>query len=151
MAAAAALEAGARLVAIPASLMGFSEAVDVGNLALERDAGLLVLDPFASGALDGSFLKGSPLDRPTPTRPPTVSELNERLGPVTRLGFLTRARRRTLVQTAARMALGLPAAVSVACEVRSPETIQELSHLESVPELSNEDWAALARLSRTSP
>jgi hypothetical protein len=146
IAAPAALRAGARLLAVPASLVGFDAAEQVGLLAREAGAGVVGLDPMASGSLDGSFLDGSPLDRTLTSRPPTVSELSSRFGPVTRLGFLTEGRRRTLAQAAVRFVLTLPAVVSVSCEFRSPKTIVELARIDEAPPLTPEELERVSRL-----
>jgi hypothetical protein len=143
-----ALEHGARLLALPASLLSYAEAVQVGEQAARRGAAVIVLDPMASGSLDGSFLDGTPLDRPPTSRPPSLDELSTRLGPVTRLGFLTEGRRRSLAQAAVRFVLGLPGVVSACCVQPSPRILAELAAIDKVPPLSE---AELERVGRLAP
>jgi len=143
---AAAIASGARLLALPASLLSFDAAVELGGPASDAGAGMVGLDPMAAGALDGSFLTGSPLERGPSSRPSTLGELTERLGPITQLGFLTEGRRRTLAQAAVRFVLDLPTFVSVSLEIRSPSTIVELAQIERVPRLSAGELERLSRL-----
>jgi aryl-alcohol dehydrogenase-like predicted oxidoreductase len=143
-----ALALGARLIGLPISLLSFAAALEIGRKATDAGAGLVGLDPMAGGALDGSFLTGSPLERDAGSRPSTLGELTERLGPITQLGFLTEGRRRTLPQAAVRFVLDLPAVVSVSCDIRSPATILELASVERVPSLSDEELDRVSRLGR---
>jgi aryl-alcohol dehydrogenase-like predicted oxidoreductase len=146
-----ALAAGARLLALPASLLGYGSAQEVGRQAATYGAGIIGLDPMGAGALDGSFLTASPLDRGATARPPSLSELNARLAPITRLGFLTEGKRRTLAQAAVRFVLTLPAVVSVSCDIRSANTLLELAGIERVPPLTPEETDRLSRIGALGP
>lgn len=136
------LERGASWVRVPCHLLDSTALERVLPLARRTGTAILAVDPFASGRLDGSFLSRHLLEA-GPPRPAAIADLRRELGPVTRLGPLTTGRRRTLVQAAVQYVLGWPEVVSVLVETRSGERIDELSALDTVAPLSNEEVAGI--------
>jgi Aldo/keto reductase family len=105
---------------------------------IARSAGVPVLasDPFASGRLDGSHLRGSPLEssgRPTPA---DWAEVRRTWAPVLALGFLTEGRRRKLPQAALQYVLGQPGIEGVVVPAIDPTALSEVVPSRDVPELS---------------
>lgn len=105
--------------------------------------GLVARDVFAAGALDGSLL-GGPLGARGPNAPPlTVAELHGHLDPVLRLGFLTRDRRRTLVQAALGFALQWPWVLTAEVPLPPPERLEAVLKGAASPGLSEAELVEL--------
>ncbi len=145
------LERGASWIRVPAHLLDPSPLERILPLARRTGSGLFVVDPFAGGRLDGSFLSSHILESTGATGPPVISDLRRSMGPVTRLGFLTAGRRRTLPQAAALYLLRYPEVVSVLIEARSVPRVDELAHLEAIPPLTVEEIGRVGTARRGDP
>ena len=117
--------------------------------ATPRRPGVIVRDPFAGGRLDGTLVRDAMGER-RPGRPPRdVRELREEFAPVLRLGFLTRARTRTLAQAALRYLLQRPGTLSVLLPPPPPERWEEVLGALGAPPLDDEELARLEGRART--
>ncbi|HEV2429184.1 MAG TPA: hypothetical protein VGV64_04980 [Thermoplasmata archaeon] len=131
-----AIELGARLIAVPMSLLSARGAHTLSDQVSNHPVGILAMDPYANGALNGGLL-AEPFGRaPTFDGPIGVREVAQRFAPVARLGFLTEGHRRTLPQAAVRFLQDLPGVVSVACRFRDPREIDAMDRIPDVPRLS---------------
>ncbi|MCI4331428.1 MAG: hypothetical protein L3K19_06240 [Thermoplasmata archaeon] len=118
------LEAGAGFLVMAANLLDHRLAVEAERVVRGGRASLLVEDPFAHGALDGGFLRGSSVSDGPSARFERWETLEQRLRPVTRLGFLTEERTRTLAEAAIQFVLGLPSVASVLVRPVEPTTVE---------------------------
>ncbi|MGP8077260.1 MAG: hypothetical protein ACLQD8_09380 [Thermoplasmata archaeon] len=82
---------------------------------------LIARDAFAGGALDGSLLGGALSARGPTAPPPSLADLHGRLDPILRLGFLTRARSRTLARAALEFVLHWPWVLTAVVPLPPPE------------------------------
>lgn len=134
-----AIELGARLISVPMSLLSARGAHALSEEVANHPIGILALDPYADGALNGGLL-AEPFGRaPSLDGPIGVREVAQRFAPVARLGFLTEGHRRTLPEAAVRFLVDLPGVVSVACRFRDPREIDALDRLSDVPRLSPDE------------
>jgi aryl-alcohol dehydrogenase-like predicted oxidoreductase len=133
------LEAGAGFLVLPSNLLDHRLADGAERLVRGRGASLVITDPHARGALDGSFLRGSPISDGPSTRFEKWETLGRRLQPVTRLGFLTIDHHRTLIQAAVQFAVGLPGVASVLVRPTDRETLEESLSAMSRPPLTVDD------------
>ena len=108
-----AVASGARVFALEFHLLNAREAAPVARAIAGAGGSIVVLDPHADGRLNGERLEtplafaGAP-----PGRPADWPSVLEELAPVTRLGFLTAGRRRTLAQAAIQYVLEEPGVAS---------------------------------------
>ena len=131
------------IVSSELSLLDAPSLRSLAALASAPPHGLIVRDPFAGGRLDGTLVRATMGDR-HPGRPPReVRELREEFAPVLRLGFLTRARTRTLAQAALRYLLQRPGTVSVLIPPPAPERWEEVFASVRAPPLDEEELARL--------
>jgi aryl-alcohol dehydrogenase-like predicted oxidoreductase len=107
------LDRGASFLVLPGNLLDHRLAAEVERIVRGRKVALLLRDPHAGGALDGGFLRGSSVAAGPAGRFERWEDLELRLRPVTRLGFLTKDRSRTLSEVAIQFAAGLPGVASV--------------------------------------
>jgi len=102
-------------------------------------------DPFAGGRLDGTlFARGSPV-APIP-QPRTVRELEAEFGPVARLGFLARPRRRTLAQAALHFVVDTPGVVTACLGIPPVERWDEIVGFGGSPPLDDEELKQVVSL-----
>ncbi len=128
----------------PLSLLDRRLAGAIGARAAQRPVGLIALDPFAQGLLDGSRIASGPGDRPPGAAPSQLRSLEEKFGPVLALAFLTETRRRTLAEAALLYALHWSWVASVVLPLPAPERLSRLLAVESLPPLSEGELARLA-------
>ncbi len=140
----AAVEAGARVLDLPFNLLDQSALTEHLGWLQGRGACVVVHDPFADGRLDGSLLRDGPLRFHGPPRVAAIDELHRRFDGVTQLGFLTAAHGRTLAQAGLQVALRWPVVATVAVPLAAPDLLASYTHLEQVPELTEEEWARWA-------
>jgi aryl-alcohol dehydrogenase-like predicted oxidoreductase len=103
----------------------------------------IVVDPFAGGRLDGSWLERAGRPSSGPWRPDREAR---EMAPVLALGFLTEGKTRTLAQAALAFALRAPAVASVMFEAGAPERLREYAATPDRGPLAPADLERLARL-----
>ena len=103
---------------------------------------LLARDVWATGALDGSLLDPTPLAGPG-AGPVDIAALEARLGPVLRLGYLTRGRSRTLAQAAIQFVLRWPWVLSAVVPLPPPERLDSVLRAASLGTFTDEDLRGL--------
>ena len=131
------------VVSTELSLLDAPLPTPLATSANPRPPGVIVRDPFAGGRLDGTLLRDTMGER-RPGRPPRdVRELREEFAPVLLLGFLTRARTRTLAQAAVRYLLQCPGTLSVLLPPPAPERWEEVMGVLGTPPLDKEELARL--------
>jgi aryl-alcohol dehydrogenase-like predicted oxidoreductase len=115
-------------------------------MALESgklEARLIARDPFSDGRLDGSrFAAAATLAGPG-EGPLDLRRLKSEFDPVLALGFLTKARRRTLAQAALRYVLDFPWVVTAVLPLPAPERFEEILGFAASPPLSEEERTQL--------
>ena len=131
------------VVSTELSLLDAPLPTPLATSANPRPPGVIVRDPFAGGRLDGTLLRDTMGER-RPGRPPRdVRELREEFAPVLLLGFLTRARTRTLAQAAVRYLLQCPGPLSVLLPPPAPDRWEEVMGVLGTPPLDKEELARL--------
>ncbi|HZY91917.1 MAG TPA: hypothetical protein VFG07_03970 [Thermoplasmata archaeon] len=118
-------------------------------LGLIHDAGgsVIDLDPHAGGRLNGDRFSGAlGRSRSTPPRPVDFATLRSELEPVTRLGFLTEGKVRTLGQAAIQYVLGSAAVTSAVVPLHDPLRLSEWVEAPGRRSISPEERKAVARL-----
>jgi aryl-alcohol dehydrogenase-like predicted oxidoreductase len=109
-----AIAGGARVFALEFHLLNARAAAPVVRAIVAAGGSIVVLDPHADGRLNGERLETPfAFAGATPGRPADWPTVLEELSPVTRLGFLTAGRQRTLAQAAIQYVLGAPGVSSV--------------------------------------
>ncbi|HUI38015.1 MAG TPA: hypothetical protein VLY85_00120, partial [Thermoplasmata archaeon] len=144
-----ALASGSRLVAAPANLLVARSTRRLGAQLTRGGAGLVAQDPFSSGRLDGRLFEETRWAIGPSELPRNLTSLQESLGPVTRLGFLSEGRRRTLPQAALRFLLDLPAVVTIAWDFLTPRILADSEALDAVPSLSEAEIARVDAVTGT--
>ncbi len=119
-------------------------------IEVARRAGIPVVasDPFARGRLDGSRLRGSPLDTSARPAPADWAEVRGTWAPVLALGFLTERRERTLPQAALQYVLGTPGVLAVLVPAADPAALLESSAALTRIGLSRDERARIDGLRR---
>ncbi|MCI4347874.1 MAG: aldo/keto reductase [Thermoplasmata archaeon] len=138
---------GIPIVAFPANLNDYGRSKALCEGAHDAGVGVIALDPFSGGRLDGSFLEGPEGLGPS-LRPESIEELARRLAPVRELGFLTADRHRTLAEAALRGVLDLPGVLSTSVSFRSPGIEATVARLDRVPAFSPSETERLETLRR---
>ena len=139
--------AGIQAVAFPFHLLNATETVPLASELADGGLSVVALDPHAGGLLNGRRLESAwaPPGR-TPPRPVVFSALARELAPVTRLGFLTKGRVRTLGQAALQFVWQ---ARGVVAALPSTEDAAELAEWVAAfdrPPLSEEDRSKVVGL-----
>jgi aldo/keto reductase family protein len=124
-------------------------------LGMARSAGVPVIasDPFAGGRLDGSHLRGSPLETPGRPAPADWAAVRRAWAPVLGLGFLTSGRARSLPQAALQYVLGTPGVAGVLVPAPEPSALVEAGAALRLPPVGPGDRARIAEIRgvRTDP
>lgn len=138
-------DAGASFFLLEANLIDYGKAYEAVDALAGTSAALVVRDPHAGGLLDGSFVRGTSVAEGPGPRFERWEELESRMRAVTRLGFLTADRRRTLAEVAVQFALSLPRVASVLVRPDDPPTLDAALRGAALPAL---DPAELERIGR---
>ncbi|MCI4317952.1 MAG: hypothetical protein L3J96_05380, partial [Thermoplasmata archaeon] len=146
-----AIEAGARIVCMPYNLLEPIALAEHASKLAEAGISTIVSDPFAGGRLDGSWLRDGRLGGAPTGHAPGLAELHDRFDPVTRLGFLTEGRRRTLPQAAVQVALATESVAAVAVPISPPGLLDGLTALDLLPPVSRGEWERWSRSTPSSP
>jgi hypothetical protein len=122
-------------------------------LATAQSASVPVLssDPFADGRLDGSRLRGSPLDDPGRPAPADWAAVRRTWSPVLALGFLTEARQRTLPQAALQYVLGTAGVTGALVPASDSAAISEVALVRRLPGLTQGERERIAALRAGGP
>jgi len=117
-------------------------------LALARTASVPVIasDPFADGRLDGSRLRGSPLETSGRPAPADWSEVRRTWAPVLSLGFLTDGHERTLAQASIQYVLGTEGVEGALVPAADSATLMEAALALQRPDLSTAQRDRIDRL-----
>jgi aryl-alcohol dehydrogenase-like predicted oxidoreductase len=113
---------------------------------LSRTAGLIAVNPFADGRLDGSRFATMALPGGPGEGPVDVRRLHRDFDPVLRLGFLTEGRRRTLAQAALHFIARWPWVATTVVPLPPAERFDEILGFRSTPALDEAEWARLDRV-----
>ena len=146
-----ALAEGATVLAAPYHLLDPAALAGIEEMLGAREVSVVVHDPFARGRLDGTLLREGPARTTGIPRVTDMAELHRSFDLVTRLGFLTEGRRRTLPQAALQFALRPACVASVLVPLAPPDILASYAHLEAVPELSDAEWTEWSALFRDRP
>ena len=131
------LSMGIRLFGFEFHLLNAAGTHDIVATIAAGGAALIDLDPHADGRLNGRLLSGlSTRAGATPPRPTDWGTLRSRLEPVTRLGFLTEGRQRSLAQAALQYALGSEGVVSALVEIDDPRSLLDWVRSPQTPALT---------------
>jgi hypothetical protein len=115
-------------------------------LGMARKAGVPVVgsDPFGGGRLDGSHVRGSPLEMTGRPAPSDWAAVRRTWAPVLALGFLTSGRVRTLPQAALQYVLGTPGVAAVLVPAPEPGALVEAGAALRLPSIDPADRARVA-------
>jgi aryl-alcohol dehydrogenase-like predicted oxidoreductase len=140
-----AVRRGARLFHLEANLLEL-QTLQASEISLAaKSIPLVISNPHAHGLLDGGWLEAGGLNRLAPKGPLEWRGLQERLAPITRLGFLTVGRGRTLAVAAVQALLESPSIASVAIAPRDLEGLELLANPEDWPPLTADERGHLGR------
>ena len=140
-----ALERRPGWIRFPVHLLSPTEAE--AAIALPRTSGVPIVasDPFAGGLLDGSRLRGSPLETSGRPAPSDWAAVRRAWAPVLALGFLTEGHQRSLSQAALQYVLGTPGVAAVLVPAADPSELMEAAVSLQRPDLSAADRARVRR------
>lgn len=116
-----------------------------------RSGAVIARDVFAGGSLDGSFLRGPGLRAGPAARPASLADLHARLDPIADLDFLTRRRRRTLIDAALGFVLQWPWVATAVVPVPPPERLVPVLTAARSPPLDADEVARLLDGASTRP
>lgn len=138
-----AVGAGAGTVAMTVNLLDRALALPALGRCAEAGIGVIGLDPFSAGRLDGSRLTASPVERVEPPR--SIGAMRRDYAPVLELGFLTSGTRRTLAEASVLFALAAPPVRTVLVGFPTPGALERWTRALEQDRLGPEDWTRLGR------
>ena len=141
----AAISAGACFLSVRASLLEPAGLRRAQRASAGR-VGILGLDPFAQGRLDGALLRARPPAQGSPEPPVPVPKLQEEYGPMLRLAFLTGEHRRTLAQASLQALLAGTGVFGVIAPVDRAGQLEQYAQVDRLPPFSDLEWAELGRV-----
>ncbi|MCI4350893.1 MAG: hypothetical protein L3K15_05210 [Thermoplasmata archaeon] len=141
----AAVRQGASVFHLEASLLDLATLEVAQPSASEGGVSIVVANPHAGGLLDGGWLRAGPFDRHQVSEPLDARAMEQRLQPVTRLGFLTEGRRRILAVAAVQLLLDRPSVASVVVAPGTPKDLDALARPESWSPLTDDELRAFDR------
>ncbi len=137
----------ARAFAFPFHLLNADVALPAVRTAARAGARIVALDAHAGGRLNGLRFAG-PLARPVAGGSPVTDFelLRAELEPITRLGFLTQNRQRTLAQAALQFVLQTGGVEAAILPLSDPRRIEEWTRALERPALSPEEQTRVEHL-----
>ena len=140
------MKAGVRVFGVPFHLLNAPDCATWIDYLARRGARVVSLDPHAEGLLNGDRLTspGGPA-RSTPSPARDWQALRTSWEAISRLGFLTREKRRTLGQAALQFVLDAPGVISALVPIHDPTRLAEWRAALDRPPLTEEERVELLR------
>jgi Aldo/keto reductase family len=122
-------------------------------ITVARTAGIPIVasNPFADGRLDGSQLRGSPLETIGRPAPSDWAAVRRTWAPVLALGFLTESHQRSLAQAALQYVLGVEGVAATLVPAGEPDALKEAADALHRPSLTPAERARIGRVRSGAP